>query len=397
MKSFLKDADAREESEDGVRTWVKQVREVAYDAEDVLDEFVLCLEQPQGHGFIAFLQKSTRFMTDMKARRRIAIQMEDIRARVLSIAGRRITHSFNRTADGSNCSAGNNTWHDPRQVSLFIKDTEIIGISKPRQELTQWLVEGELSLKVISVVGMGGLGKTTLVRQVYDSQQVKRRFECFAWITVSQSFKVEDLLRSMIEQFLEARKDPVPEGLDKMKEVRLIEIIKDYIRRKRYAVVFDDLWHINAWECIKYGLPDSKCGSRIMVTTRIGDVASSCTESSGHIYHIQPLPFDDAWTLFCKKAFRSQCPLELEGMSKNIVKRCVGLPIAIVAIGGLLWNKTCAQWQMVQRALGSELERNLESLKRILMLIIMIYPTTLNLVSYILASFLKIIRFVVCV
>lgn len=176
---------------------------------------------------------------------------------------------------------------------------------------------------------------------------------------MSQSLKVEDLLRSMIEQFLEARKDPVPEGLDKMKEVRLIQIIKDYIRRKRYVVVFDDLWHINAWECIKYGLPDSKCGSRIMVTTRTGDVASSCIESSGHIYHIQPLPFDDAWTLFCKKAFRSQCPLELEGMFKNIVKRCGGLPIAIVAIGGLLWNKTCAQWQMVQRALGSELERNL--------------------------------------
>ncbi|GMP82901.1 hypothetical protein CsSME_00037012 [Camellia sinensis var. sinensis] len=194
---------------------------------------------------------------------------------------------------------------------------------------------------------MGDIGKTTLVKKVYDSQVVKKYFDCHAWITVSQSFMTAELLRAALKDFLEETKEPIPEGLDRMEEIQLINKLRNHLQQKRYVVVFDDVWSINAWESVKFALPDCCCGSRIIFTTRIGDVAASI-ETASHVYHLHPLPEEEAWTLFCNKTFRGKnrgvCPKELEEMSYSILKKCGGLPLAIVAIGSLLSKKHNICW-----------------------------------------------------
>uniref|UniRef100_A0A2N9G1T7 NB-ARC domain-containing protein n=1 Tax=Fagus sylvatica TaxID=28930 RepID=A0A2N9G1T7_FAGSY len=237
IQSFLKDADARaaaeEDMSEGVKTWVKQLREVALRIDVFIDEYLL----------------------QMNVRRT-----------------------------------------DPRKDALYLEDGDVVGIESSRDELIGWLVEGSSYRSVVSLVGMGGLGKTTLAKKVYDHQLVKGHFDCYAWISASESFNVEDLLRNMIKQFRKARMDPLVAGIDAMDEDSLINELREYLRQKR-AFQFD---------------------------------------------------------------FEGHCPLALEKLSHYIVEKCEGLPLAIVAIGGLLStkDKTIFEWQNLYDSLGFELGRN---------------------------------------
>ncbi|KAJ6928551.1 hypothetical protein NC652_012621 [Populus alba x Populus x berolinensis] len=222
---------------------------------------------------------------------------------------------------------------------------------------------------------MGGLGKTTLVKKVYDSHPIRRSFDTHSWVTVSKSFASTELLRVALQGFLATANEPVPDNLQSMTDLQLIDALRNYLWRRRYVIVLDDIWNENAWETIKYPFPDCNCGSRIIFTTRLSNLAESI-ENTRHVYELQALPGNEAWTLFCMKAFRGEhkavCPPELEEMSRNILKKCEGLPLAIVAIGGLLSKKKNRglEWKKVHDCLATELKSNddLGSLRRILQL-----------------------------
>ncbi|KAF8394086.1 hypothetical protein HHK36_020291 [Tetracentron sinense] len=374
IRGFLRDDDAREEREEAVKAWVDQVRNIAYDIEDILDESMLILSpQHQSHGFVGSLQKTAQFLKQWRPRHHLATQIQDIKARVYDVAERRTRYDLKILDQGSSSNSACYMWHDLRGDALLLGENELVGIDKPREMLIGWLLEGELRLVLVPVHGMGGSGKTTLVKKVYDHQRVKDYFQHHAWINVSQSFKINELLRDMIEQLFGEIKQPVPQGIDTMNEIALKKIVKEFLQQKRYVIILDDIWSIIVWEAVKYALPDSNCGSRIMVTTRSSDIASSCIEPHGHIYNLESLDPEDSWTLFCKKAFgQNSCPPELQGPSQNILRRCGGLPLAIVAIGGVLSTKEkiVIEWEMVHRSLGSLLESNdkLKSMKNILSL-----------------------------
>ncbi|KAJ0986952.1 hypothetical protein J5N97_005308 [Dioscorea zingiberensis] len=373
IRLILRKSDICQEN-DSMRTWISQLREISYDIEDVLEDFMLHFgtHHGHGHGFIGFLHKKFHYVTHLGARHRIANAIQEIKTNVGNISTRRNMYDINLTDGGPSTSTARDRLHDRHVAALFIEEAELVGIDKPREELIKWVVKGGLQLRVISVVGMGGLGKTTLVRKVYDNERVKGWFSCHAWITVTQSFTIDGLLRSIVIQFFNEGNKLLPRGLEAMEGIQLMEVLRDFLIDKRYVIVFDDVWQIHAWDILKYALPDNTCGSRILITTRIGDVGTSCLESSGHVYNLQPLPPMKAWFLFCKKAFQSTegvCPPELEDLSQNIVKICAGLPLAIVAIGGLLSKKeTSVEWKKLCDNLHSELANNpkLEPVKRIL-------------------------------
>uniref|UniRef100_A0A2N9HQQ0 Uncharacterized protein n=1 Tax=Fagus sylvatica TaxID=28930 RepID=A0A2N9HQQ0_FAGSY len=301
----------------------------------------------------------------LKPHHEIATEVQEIKASLQKIKERSERYRF-QTIDHQSMVAQNVRRTDPRKDALYLEDGDVVGIESSRDELIGWLVEGSSYRSVVSLVGMGGLGKTTLAKKVYDHQLVKGHFDCHAWISVSQSFNVEDLLRNMIKQFRKARMEPLVAGIDAMDEDSLINELREYLRQKRYVVIFDDVWKIDFWEDIKHALIDNNTGGRIMITTRNMKVATFCKKSSPvHVYELQPLPPDDAWELFCKRAFQfdfeGHCPLALEKLSHYIVEKCEGLPLAIVAIGGLLStkDKTIFEWQNLYDSLGFELGRNL--------------------------------------
>ncbi|PQM42685.1 disease resistance protein RPM1-like [Prunus yedoensis var. nudiflora] len=251
-------------------------------------------------------------------------------------------------------------------ASLYTEEAELVGIQTLRDKLVGWSIEAKVASRrsVCSLVGMGGLGKTTLAKKVFDNTRFTEWFDWRAWITVSQSYKNEDILRNMIAEFHRVRKESVPEGIETMNLKLLIDTLREYLKEKRYAVVFDDVWSTNLWECVKLALPDNNNGSRIIITTRKSEVTASCREAfSDQVYNLEPLSPDKSWELFCKKTFQvsgGYCPPELMKFATTIVSRCGGLPLAIVAISRLLQNKggDVSQWRKLLDSLSSELESN---------------------------------------
>uniref|UniRef100_A0A2N9GU27 Uncharacterized protein n=1 Tax=Fagus sylvatica TaxID=28930 RepID=A0A2N9GU27_FAGSY len=316
--SFLKDADtmvaAEEDISEGVKTWVKQVRKVAFRIDVAIDEYLLhvALHDHQS-GFTGFMHKSSHLLKTLKARHKVATEIQEIKSLVQKIKRRNERYRFQSTDQGSSSDALNVRWNDPRKDSLYLDDADVVGIETPRDELIAWLVKGSPHRTVVSVVGMGGLGKTTLTKKVYDHQTVKGHFDCHAWIPVSQSYNMKDLLRSMIKQFCKARMEAPVSGLDTMDEELLIKELRDYLRQKRYVVLFDDVWKIDFWDDIKNALLDNNKGGRIMITTRNKEVASFGKKSSPvHVHELEPLPPNKAWELFCKRVFQfdfgGHCP-----------------------------------------------------------------------------------------
>ncbi|KAH7857709.1 hypothetical protein Vadar_015627 [Vaccinium darrowii] len=331
IMSFLKDADSSAKLEnERARNWVKQVRAVAYQIEDVMDEYILHLaENRQRRGFIGFLRKLSRSITKLRPQHDIASQIRDIKQIIREIKERADRYGFSSVEIGSSSKTEEKAHDDPRVASLFIKEDEVVGIESTKEELIHTIITEESSQTVTSLVGMGGCGKTTLAKAIFDNQKVIEHFDCQVWVSVSQSYKIEDVFRRMIKQLCQARKEREPEGIDTMDQNSLIHMLREYLLHKSE------------------------------------DVASFCKESSSdHVCKLKPLIDEEAWKLFCMKAFQRDfggcCPAELEKISHAIVRKCEGLPLAIVTIGALLSTKSkvVSEWKRFYLSIGSELERN---------------------------------------
>lgn len=378
MRAFLRTADSMEEGDEEIKIWVKQVREVAYDTEDVLDEFQLRLRHHRGDGFYGYLSKIAGTIKNLKVRHRFASELRGIKSRLTNISEghQRYRYRLNIPEKVSSFTPRyDKAWFELRRDAFLIDEGQLVGIETPKEELIKRVLGVESRLQVIAVVGMGGLGKTTAVSKVYYDDELRKEFQHHVWITVSQSFMLDEILRDIVQQLFEEAKQPLPHGAESTDSSKLKRIIVDFLHGKRYLMVLDDVWQMDGWDALKHAFPDSNCGSRLMLTTRNSEVASTCTiEPGGMVYNLKPLSFEESWTLFCQKTFReNSCPSHLEKICQNILKRCEGLPLAIVAIGGMLAMKDTIrtdEWEMVERSLRTELEGNdkLNSMKTILLL-----------------------------
>ncbi|CAI8596678.1 unnamed protein product [Vicia faba] len=356
IQAFLKDADKRVSTIEGVKTWVKQVREAAFRIEDIIDDYMILVgQQPLHPGFLSLLHK----VKTVIPRRRIASEIQDIKSDVRGIKERSERYGFQSSLEQG---PSNSKWHDPRLAALYIEESEFVGFKEPRKRLIDWMVKGRDERTVISVVGMGGQGKTTLAKKVFDSKDVVRHFDIHVWITVSQSYNVEDLLREMLIKFCKQKGDIAPRDISQMDRGSLTKEVRNYLQQKRYIVMFDDVWDVHFWDAIKFAVIDNKNGSRIFITTRNLEVVMSCKESSFvELLELQPLTQEQSLELFNKKAFQFDyggcCPKELNDIACEIVRKCKGLPLAIVAIGGVLSakDKNVFEWQKFNENLSLEL------------------------------------------
>ncbi|XP_057775577.1 putative late blight resistance protein homolog R1A-10 [Salvia miltiorrhiza] len=224
------------------------------------------------------------------------------------------------------------------------EETAMVGF---RDELIQLLDEltGQRSnLHTISIVGMGGMGKTTLAKNIYAHQLIIERFDIRAWATVSQHYNAKQIL----QQLLSDKDNSSNKDVDKLGE----QLHKTLFGR-RYLIILDDIWSVEAWDEVRRFFPDNGNGSRILLTTRLSDVANDCGSSC---FSKNLLDENESWELFCKKAFQNEdCPSELEEVGKEIVRLCKGLALSIVVIGGSLLKspRTVGYWKSVAEDIES--------------------------------------------
>ncbi|WVZ92616.1 hypothetical protein U9M48_038665 [Paspalum notatum var. saurae] len=364
--SMLQDPDVQ------AKAWISLVRELAYDTEDVIDKFIHQLGNGGNKsGFTEFFRKTARSLKTLGSRRGIASQIDDLKIRAKEVKDLKDSYKLDDTA----CSTKEHSAMDPRLSSLFVEEAHLVGIDGPRDDLSSWMLEEQNSstkhCRVLSIVGFGGLGKTTLAKEV--SSKIKGHFDCHAFVSVSQKPNVKKIIKDVISHL--PCKEDFTKDIDAWDQMKFIAKLRELLQDKRYLIVIDDIWSISAWDSIKYAFPENNLSSRIITTTRIVEVARSCCwDGNDRMYEMEALSDIHSKKLFFKRIFGSEkgCPDMLEHVSNKILKKCGGLPLAIISVSSLLANKPVVkdEWEKVSKSIGFELDKNrsLEGMNNILSL-----------------------------
>ncbi|XP_008777694.4 disease resistance protein RPM1-like [Phoenix dactylifera] len=366
IQAFLCHIDTRTDNSQVLEAWVQEVRKLAYGVEDIMDEYIYLIAQQQGSGLGGYLKKIVKGC-------QIAARLKELETNLVHHS--QMKERWMKTTEEAMGSSSRNASEMQQNLAVsshFMDEDDLVGIDKNKKKITEWLYDEDLAWSIMSVWGMGGLGKTTLVNNVYKSE--RKKFECHAWIFVSQTYEVDDLLRRMIEELDENEKvEKVPIDLRGMDYRRLVERVRLFLEKKRFLIILDDVWDLKAFYAIRDAINvDDNNGSRIIITTRIAEVASLAHDSRK--LELRVLQRTQAWDLFCKKAFwknkERRCPQELEELGEKIVSKCQGLPLAIVSLGSLLSlrEKTKSEWEKIYDQLSWELNNNpnLDNVKHVL-------------------------------
>ncbi|KAL6847443.1 hypothetical protein ACP4OV_023296 [Aristida adscensionis] len=372
MHAFLKKMSDKDEPDEQDKCWAKEVRELSYDIEDGVSEFLHHADHKPS-GFKGFIKKSLKLLTIMNTRLKIAKEFEGLKNRVVEVSQRHRRYKVDDVASIiAQVTQPSNTAIDLRLLALYAETAGLVGIEGPREELIQWLSEQTMpasQLKVLSIVGFGGLGKTTLAKEI--CHKLEGQYQCQAFVPVSQRPDTRKILRTILSQV--GYKAPKNTNIERWDQQELITALQKFLLDKRYLIVIDDIWDGSAWEIVRCALPENKNDSRVITTTRIESVARACANQSGYVYKMKQLSHQDSRRLFFKRIFGPEyvCPLYLEDVSTRILKKCGGLPLAIITISSLLANEPNKQkewWEYVLNSLGSGLEvgPSLEGMRQIL-------------------------------
>ncbi|XP_062200252.1 disease resistance protein Pik-2-like [Phragmites australis] len=405
MQAFLSNLSRSDEGhDDQTEAWMKQVRDVAYDVEDCIDDFAHSLDpDPRGNDWLTVIRRTLYELRTWSTRRSIAAKIAGLKERAQNVGDRRGRYGVPDPKPGKKKSnLGGATGYLAAEHQEITR--QLVGVKQPvgvkgMPDLEKWIAFGDQrkELGVLYIVGFGGVGKTTIATALYRNHS--DQFQLRAKVTVSQNSDPEVVLRNILSQVrpqansggqqredstgaILEKKVPVigsilsrirllprnqedgGAGQDKHKQIK--SELESHLKTTRYLLLIDDVWSSSTWHNIKKYFPENDMGSRIIVTTRFQAVAttSSARKDQDRVHAVEVLPGDEAKNLFqeamseCRGTGDSQP--SVSKVPSRVWEMCGGLPLAIITMAGLVASKPLMireEWISVCNSLFPEPER----------------------------------------
>ncbi|KAL4277937.1 hypothetical protein GQ457_03G034690 [Hibiscus cannabinus] len=348
IQAVLEDAEERQAADKALKLWLTELKEVAYDADDLLEEFTPEAMLLQNEN--TFTRQVSHIIPSLNpviAYLRKLPELNQIRQRLDVLLEERSCFKLKETVGDKDMKG-----RQKRETGSFVVEPEVIGREEDKAKIIQTLLltterKEDKFVSVIPIVGLGGIGKTTLAQTVYNDERVMRNFELRMWVSVNGDFSVRKILNLTMESATRRRCDDQL-GMDAL-QFQLRELLLD----KRYLLVLDDVWNEDEdeWDKLKTLLSFGAEESRVIVTTRSAKVATIVGTVSSHL--LKGLSDDECWDLFKQRAFahgQKDNP-NLFPIGKQIVKKCGGVPLAAKTLGGLLrFKRETTEWLCVQES-----------------------------------------------
>ncbi|MED6123672.1 hypothetical protein PIB30_051371 [Stylosanthes scabra] len=352
LKAVLVDAEQKLEQNHQLREWLKQLKCVFYDAEDLIDEVeceVARRDLIKKHG--STKRKVCRFFSSSNPvafRCRIAYQIKEIKDKLDKVAADRNKFGLEVITFERRVVSKREMTHS------YVSGSDVIGRDDDKKNIIDLLLKksnevGGKSVSVVSIVGLGGLGKTTLAKYVFNDKTIGDAFPLKIWVCVSNEF---DLKQIMIKILSSA---PTSTSLGKLEDLGVEQLqkhLRDVLADKKFLLVMDDVWNKDCvkWEELRNLLQVGAQGSKVLVTTRNRLIGSMM--SNGSFYSLDGLSHQDSLSLFLKWAFRQgdekKHPPLME-IGADIVRKCGGLPLALRTLGSSLFLKfEVKEWEFVR-------------------------------------------------
>ncbi|KAG4150044.1 hypothetical protein ERO13_D05G371100v2 [Gossypium hirsutum] len=353
IKAVLNHAEEKQIKDEGVKNWLDDLQDLAYDVDDILDEFAyqelrLKLQKTQAQASASKVQKliptcctgghfsPIAFMFNAK----MISKIKAITDRLNSLNTRRSNLGLSEIMSQGATSKGKKPRLQP--TSLMDGAVEYVGRANEKQEMLELLKSNNSDgVCVLSIVGMGGMGKTTLAQLVYNDPSIKESFDHKSWVCVSDDFDAVNITKTILRS-LDA-------DLRDVNDLNLLQVkLKEKLSGKRLLLVLDDIWNesYSDWTILRAPFG---AGTKIIVTTRLQKVSSNV--DSVKAFYLDKLSHHDCLSIFAQHALKARNfdgHLQFKEIGENIVRRCNGLPLAAKAIGSLLRSVTDhSEWEKV--------------------------------------------------